>query len=101
MWDVQIVWDEDDDPKGNVQHIAEHDLTIDEVQSVLLNDRNPVTLSESSGRFMVFGETYTGRFIAVAYEEYDEEPRLLRPVTAFEVKPPARGKGGMSKRKKR
>ena len=26
-----IIWDSDDDPDGNVQHIAEHDLTKEEV----------------------------------------------------------------------
>ena len=27
-----IIWDPDDDPNGNVQHIAEHDLSIDDVE---------------------------------------------------------------------
>jgi hypothetical protein len=26
-----IIWDLDDDPDGNVQHIADHDLTKEEV----------------------------------------------------------------------
>jgi hypothetical protein len=30
-----VIWDEDDDPDGNVAHIAEHDITIDEVEDVL------------------------------------------------------------------
>jgi DNA-binding XRE family transcriptional regulator len=30
-----IIWDVDDDPDGNVQHIAEHDLTKEEVEDAL------------------------------------------------------------------
>src|SRR5947209_6164025 len=27
-----ILWDDEDDPRGNVQHVAEHDLTMDDVE---------------------------------------------------------------------
>lgn len=37
MLDVIIIWDLPDDPDGNVLHIAEHDITIDEVEEVLLD----------------------------------------------------------------
>ena len=30
----RVLWDLDDDPDGNVQHIAEHGLTIDEVEAM-------------------------------------------------------------------
>jgi hypothetical protein len=30
MFDAQVAWDVDDDPDGNVQHIAENDPTVDE-----------------------------------------------------------------------
>ena len=30
-----IIWDDENDPLGNVQHIAEHGLTTDEVEVVL------------------------------------------------------------------
>jgi hypothetical protein len=63
--DALVAWDDEDDPEGNVQHIAEHDLTIAEVESVLLDSRNPEVASRSSGRPMVLGWTDTGRFIAV------------------------------------
>jgi hypothetical protein len=32
---MTIIWDLDEDPAGNVQHIAEHDLTKEEVEVVL------------------------------------------------------------------
>jgi hypothetical protein len=45
----QIIWDDENDPVGNVQHIAEHGLTIEEVEYVI---ENPVSedVSASSGR---------------------------------------------------
>jgi hypothetical protein len=30
-----IAWDDEDDPRGNVQHIAANGLTIEEVEQVL------------------------------------------------------------------
>ena len=77
-----IYWDLDDDPDGNVQHIAEHDLTKEEVEEVLQNPEG-VTDSRSSGRPIAFGETSTGRLIAVVFEEIDDDS--VRPVTAYEV----------------
>jgi uncharacterized DUF497 family protein len=81
-----ILWDLDDDPEGNVQHIAQHGITPDEVEEVLQNATD-ADVSQSSGRPIVFGDTGTGRHIAVVYEEIDAD--TVYPVTAFEV--PRRG----------
>jgi hypothetical protein len=35
MHDGIVIWDLDDDPDGNVVHIAEHDLTKDDVLDAL------------------------------------------------------------------
>lgn len=80
----KAVWDLDDDPEGNVQHIAEHGISKDEVEEVLENPQG-VETSRSSGRPIAFGETSTGRIIAVVYEEIDED--TVYPVTAYEVEP--------------
>jgi hypothetical protein len=82
-----VAWDDEDDPRGNVQHIAEHDLTVAEVESVLLDPRNPETASRSSGRPIVFGWTDTDRFIAVIYEWVSRNPPAIYPVTAYETEP--------------
>jgi hypothetical protein len=29
---LRILWDDPDDPEGNVEHLADHDLTIDDVE---------------------------------------------------------------------
>ncbi len=77
----ELIW-EWDEPDGNVAHIAEHDLTPEDVEYVL---ENPIReeKSRSSGRPVVFGYTEDGRRIAVVYEQLDDS--TLYPVTAYEV----------------
>ena len=77
-----IIWDLDDDSEGNVQHIAEHDLTKEEVEEVLADPEGRST-SRSSGLPIVFGTTFTGRFIAVVFEEIDAD--TAKPVTAYDI----------------
>ena len=62
---TSILWDRDDDPRGNVQHIARHGLTREEVEDAF---QNP------TGR---------GRHIMVAYTPVSAS--TIRPVTAYEV----------------
>ena len=75
----KAIWDLDDDPEGNVRHIAEHGITQEEVEEVLENP-DGIESSLSSSRPIAFGETSTGRLIAVVYEEVDED--TVYPVTA-------------------
>ena len=78
---MTIAWDLDDDPAGNVQNIAEHDLTKEEVEEVLV-DPERRGKSRSSGLPIVFGTTSTGRFIAVIFQEIDAD--TAKPVTAYD-----------------
>src|SRR6185312_1210376 len=51
MRDVQIIWDLPDEPEGNYRHILDgHDVTIDEVEEVLLNPDSEDAISRSSGK---------------------------------------------------
>jgi uncharacterized DUF497 family protein len=84
---TSILWDRDDDPRGNVQHIARHNLTKDEVEDVFDNPTS-TDISQSSGRPVVFGETRTGRYIMVPYSVVDAS--TVYPVTAFDVPRPRR-----------
>ncbi len=77
-----IIWDMDDDPDGNVHHIAEHDLTKEEVEDALAEPEGRST-SRNSGLPIIFGTTSTGRFIAVVFQEIDHE--TIKPVTAFDI----------------
>ena len=85
MIDAIVAWDCEEDPQGNVRHIADHGITMDEVEEVLLNENNAVGESRSSGRPITIGETSTGRRIAVIWEEALDNPLIIRPVTAYEV----------------
>ena len=75
-----FVWEMTED--GNVAHIAEHGLTIDDVELVVLNPDH-LSVSHSSGRPIAFGFTDDGREIAVVYEQIDDF--TVYPITAFEV----------------
>jgi hypothetical protein len=82
----RIIWDLDDDPNGNVRHVAEHGLTPYEVDDVLYAAEN-LEHSQSSGSPVVFGFTSTGKYIAVVFEIVEEAPFAVWPITAFEVEP--------------
>lgn len=86
MFFAAIVWDLADDPDGNVQHCAEHDVTPDEVEEAL-EDAIDSDISRSSGRPVAFGDTRSGRHLMVVFEVIAED--TIYPVTAFEV--PRRG----------
>lgn len=81
---AEVIWDLDDDAEGNVQHIAEHEISKEEVEEVLENP-DGIETSRSSGRPIAFGQTSTGRLIAVVYDEVEED--AVYPVTAYEVEP--------------
>ena len=85
MHNAAILWDLDDEDDGNVQHIAEHGVSVEEAEEVLLDDGNEVFTSRSSGYPIVFGYTSTGRYLAVVFEHVDEDPLTLRPITAYDA----------------
>jgi hypothetical protein len=76
-----IIWN--DDPDGNVAHIAENGLTPEEVDSVILNDANPVEYSGTTGLPGKSGYTFTGKFIRVYWLDECDDPQMINPVTAF------------------
>ena len=81
----RILWDDPDDPDGNVQHIADHGLEIEDVEEVLASPTSE-SESKSSGRPCVWGYTLEDIYIVVVYEEIDED--TIRVVTAYEVPEP-------------
>jgi hypothetical protein len=84
-----IEWDEDDDPNGNVMHIASAGLTPDEVEDVLRSPNVNVSASRSSGRAAVFGWTGSNKHIIVICDMTSERGvTVLRPRTAYEIPPP-------------
>jgi hypothetical protein len=57
MADLRFIWDLEDEPEGNVQHIAEHGITQDEVEEVVSNHHDEAIASKSSGLPLTFGWT--------------------------------------------
>lgn len=85
---TQVIWDLDNDPEGNVQHIAEHDVTPDEVEEILHDRQSRTVYSASSGRPITFGWTAEGRYLAVVWDLVEEDPLAVYPVTAYPVPEP-------------
>ncbi len=77
-----VIWD--DEPGGNVEHIAEHGVTVEEFEEILFDDSIPEDVSQSTGRPCKFGWTTTGKHIVIVYEVDDE---IIVPITAYEVAP--------------
>jgi hypothetical protein len=85
---ILVIWDLEDDPQGNIQHIAQHGVTPEEVEEVL-NDRHSRTAhSNSSGRPITFGWTGAHRYLAVVWEVADEDPLTVYPITAYPAPEP-------------
>ena len=92
MDDIQIIWDLEDEPDGNYQHITQgHDVTADEVDEVLRSYHSLSTTSRTSGNPITFGWTSTGKYIAVVYEHILDDPLTVYPLTAYPTNPPAGG----------
>jgi uncharacterized DUF497 family protein len=87
--DALIDWDDPDDEGGNTAHIAEHDLTPEEVEFAIFDENTSFDVSDSSGRPIAFGNTDTGRFIVVVFEVLNPaDPLVIRPITAYDVPEP-------------
>lgn len=87
MEDAIVQWDLDD-PNGNVRHITDGGITVEEVEEVLSDTDASTEVSRSSGRAITFGESFDGRYLAVVWELVDDDPRRIRPVTAYPVPRP-------------
>jgi hypothetical protein len=74
FWDIEV--------GGNAEHVAEHGLNIEDIEHVL---RSPEAhgVSRTSGYPMICGHAPSGEYIAVIYEEIDED--TVYPVTAFVI----------------
>jgi hypothetical protein len=97
-----VIWDLEDDPDGNYQHIvADGGVSQDEVDDVLSDPDNPTLASDSSGRPITLGWTRTGRYIAVVWEHILDDPYTIKPVTAYSTPPPVSKRLAGRKSKKR
>ena len=74
MFYNSILWDADDDPDGNIQHIAEHGLDIADVEWVL-GAPEIAGVSKSSGRPVVWG-ILRKAFISSLFTKRSTRPRF-------------------------
>ena len=88
MSSILLIWDLDDEPDGNVQHIAQHDVTPAEVEEVVFNSLSNTATSRSSSNAITFGYTSGGRYLAVVWEHVLDEPLTIYPVTAYDAPEP-------------
>ena len=79
-----FLWD--DAPGGNVEHIARHDLTPEEVESAF-DHIELQTTSRSSGRPAIFGRTMNDEVIFVVYglDTDDDGQEFVYVYTAYAV----------------
>ena len=99
MTTISVIWDSDDDPAGNVQHIAQHGVTKDEVEEVLDDHYHDYFISrEEPYNPIIFGDTTTGKFIAVLFEVVDPDLPRVYPLTAFDAPRPTKPRKGKRKR---
>jgi uncharacterized DUF497 family protein len=75
-----VIWNYE--PGGNVEHIAEHGVTPEDVEGVIC-DPLATTQSRNSKRPVATGYTSDGRLILVIYEQIDES--TVYPVTSYEI----------------
>ena len=57
---ILVIWDLEDDPQGNIQHILDHGVPPEEVEEVLNNWHSRTAYNASSGRPITFGWTAAG-----------------------------------------
>jgi hypothetical protein len=66
--DMRFIWDLEEDPEGNIRHIAEHGITQEEVEEVVSTHHQTAVASRSSGLPTTFGWTSTGKYLCVVFE---------------------------------
>jgi len=79
--DIEFFWN--DEPGGNVDHIAENDLIPEDIEHAYATAAE-FTTSRSSGRRAFYGLDDLGRRIFVVYEELDATTWYV--VTAYPVR---------------
>lgn len=65
---VTLVWDEDDDPRGNVAMIRLLGLTKEDIEYVFSHGATDPDVSNMAGWPTLFGDAEDGRFVAVIYK---------------------------------
>ncbi|WP_339888471.1 hypothetical protein [Rhodopirellula europaea] len=68
-----------------VQHLAEHGVSPDDFEAIVMDDASEVTFSRSSGRPARIGVTDDGRVLFCVFDWVDGAQTEVEPRTAFEI----------------
>ena len=82
--DALIAWEDQDDPQGNVEHINQNGVSMEEFEFILTSPRSRRGRSRSSGRHTAWGKLPDDREIVIVYEIESTRSLVIRPVTAYE-----------------
>jgi uncharacterized protein len=92
-----FLWDDDDDPNGNIAHIAAHGVTPTEAEDAILDPhRVPATAGRIPGRQRhraIVGATRNGRILLVVYVVQEDAFRVITAYEAEDEKPAYRRHG--------
>ena len=90
--DVAVYAHEEGHSLGLPHSSGPYGQTYDSRWDVMSNPKNKTVPSDATGRPSTFGWTTTGKYILVVWEHVEDDPRTIKPVTAYEVPPPRRKK---------
>ena len=68
-----------------VDHLADNDVTPEEFEAVVQDDRSRITASDSTGRPARIGVTDEGRVLFCVFDWIDEKQTEIEPRTAYEI----------------
>jgi DNA-binding Xre family transcriptional regulator len=84
--DALIAWNDENDPRGNVRHIDDNGISMEEFEAILIDENSRHGRTRSSGRQTAWGTLPDGREITILYEvELVDRRMVIRRITAYEV----------------
>ena len=88
MDEIFFDWDEMDEINGNTRHILDAGVDPRDVEEVILDQDAERELTRTSARhseprYIVWGVNASGETLGVVYERSNDDPRVIRPVTAW------------------
>lgn len=73
---MTFLWDEEDDPRGNVAHIRRRRLTMEDIEHAVEHGTTDPDVSNMSGWPVLYGPAEDGRMVEVSF-------RWEEPVTIY------------------
>lgn len=95
---IELDWDDEDDPMGNVTHIARHQLAPEDVEEALADPHRlhvPAYSTETERRWGIVGAADDGRIIFVVYTRRSGRLRVVtaRPASGWHERQYRRRRG--------